>query len=158
MTMPLDPNQARQKFYSDQLTGGCVIVAFYNHCGFDFSADDMQKLKDCAATHFRGVPLWPRGSGRIPEKLFWIVDITPTFLRLSQAMPLDESGRVVHVGHRQLDGFDGTTETVMKALQEEAQLWKSTAAANPEVDPRDSALHNRDVVHMQAENDILLGD
>lgn len=148
MTQILDPNAARQRFYSKALSTGCALVCFYNHSQRTFTADEIEQLKGCAAEHYDTVPMERQGT-----LLAW-VEITDTSLRVGEAMLTEPgSSHIVPCGYHGYDAFNGSVNAIMQGLKEYAEAWRTRVAKKALVDPRDSAAHHRDVLHLAAEQE-----
>ncbi len=113
----LDPNIARQKFYTEKFQKGCKFVAFYNHSNRDFTAGEISRLMEVATRNYSGLP-WQTFLGS-PVEAFVYVDISHASVSVGVALAADQMA----FGHFDRQRSNDSVTDITVQLEEYAKGW-----------------------------------
>jgi len=117
-TTGLDPNRAKQKWYTEQMRKGCTAVAFYNHTDHVFQDEEQAELNALAMELYDDIGWIPcGGTGRVMQFYVWVdIGNGRTYVGLGTA------GDGANWGFVHDDGE--SVETIKKLMSAHANSWR----------------------------------
>ncbi len=121
-----DPNQARQKFYTERMNKGCTLVAFYNHRDMDFSQEEINSMVASATAQYSNLPwqnLAEPNEKPHPLELFVWVDIHEDKVWIGLALASDGAA-IGCVNWNQTDHqYNGSAQFICSCLDTYARVY-----------------------------------
>lgn len=117
-TTRLDPNQAKQKWHTDEMKKGCTAVIFYNHTDYVFSDEEKAELNALAMELYDDIGWIPcGGTGGVWQFYVWVdIGNGRTYVGLATSGDGANWGFVYDNGE--------SLENIKKLMKSHASTWR----------------------------------